>query len=96
MIEAAVLAFPQRPDDRLRLALHRLEEALAEQGQAVSAWRRSLAELAEATGRLQGSMGTYRGEVDAVAEAVRHADAEARRLERAANALLQAGTSPPG
>lgn len=88
MADGVVLAFPRRPDDRLRLALLRLEEALAEQRQAVAAWRSSLADLTEATGRLDRSLLGYGAELDSVAEAVRHADTEARRLEETADALL--------
>jgi len=85
---AALLVFPQRPDDRLRLALRRLDAALAEQRQAVAAWREGIAELAAAATSLDASVAAFRSELDGVAQAVRHAGEEARQLERTADGML--------
>jgi hypothetical protein len=90
--EAILVTFPQRPDDRLRLALRRLDEALAEQKQAVAAWRAGLSELASVASGLDGAVTAFRTTLDGVAESVRHAGDEARRLERTADAMLAAAT----
>lgn len=87
MRDATILPFPARAEDRLRVALRRLDEALNAQRAAVGAWRGELAELAVATGDLGQSLESFRDGLDDLALAVRDADAEARRLERTAAAL---------
>ncbi len=87
--EAVLFAFPARPEDRLRLALRRLEESLEEQRQAVAAWRESLAALKTATGDLGGSLESFQGELAGTAAAVRAVGDEARRLEVTADAMLE-------
>lgn len=82
MHQIAILAFPRRPEDRLRLALRRLDEALAGQREAVRAWRGELGGLAHATVALNDSLGSFQDALDEVAKDARHADAEARRLTR--------------
>jgi len=84
MLDAIILDFPGRPEDRLRIALRRLDEALDAQRAALGAWRGELDELAAATDGLEGSLASFRDGLDTLAVAVRDADAEARRLERTA------------
>ncbi len=84
MRDATILSFPVRAEDRLRVALRRLDEALDAQRAALGAWRGELAELAVATEDLGQSLETFRDGLDDLASAVRDADAEARRLERTA------------
>ena len=55
---APLLTFPQTPQDRLRLALRRLETALATQAGAIAQFRENLAALKDATSglaQLQGA-----------------------------------------
>jgi hypothetical protein len=60
MTDAAhLIAFPQKPEDRLRVALRSLEAALDEQAEAVRTFRASLAELADAVGGLETGLGEY-------------------------------------
>ena len=88
MSDAAILVFPARPEDRLRLAFRRLDEALAEQRAAVGAWRREIGGLAEATSRLGGSLHAFRDNLQALAETTRQAEEQAKRLDRTADAML--------
>ena len=84
MSQSALISFPQRPEDRLRLALRQLEEALAAQSRAVSAWRSEIGALSTATERLDGSLTRYRDGLDGLAQAAAVARQEAQRLERTA------------
>lgn len=84
---AAVVVFPERPENRLRLALHRLDEALAEQSVAVAALRAGLRELDGAVTGLDRGLGEYSAALaDAARETVKAEDA-ARSLERTAASL---------
>lgn len=87
---AALLAFPDRSEDRLRLALRRLVAALEAQSAAVAGWRRELDGLAGAVGGLQASMSRYRGALDGTAAGLARAGEEARGLERTAEAWVAA------
>ena len=60
MSDATIISFPARDEDRLRHALRRLDEALAEQREAVGAWRGELSSLATVTARLDGSLAAFR------------------------------------
>lgn len=84
---ATPLPFPQSPEDRLRLALRRLEAALAEQAAAVAGFRAGLASLREATGGLSIQVSRYHEALGETAEKLRHAHGAARALERTAEAL---------
>lgn len=94
MSEGEILTFPERPEDRLRLALRRLDEALAEQHEAVSAWRGELSGLAQATARLDGSLQDFRGNLQTLASAARLVDDEVGRLGRTARAMETLGHRP--
>ena len=88
MPDATLIAFPRRPEDRLRLALHRLDEALAAQREAVAGWRAEIGALAGATAGLGANLGGFRGDLSRVAETVGAARAQALRLNRRAEAML--------
>ena len=89
MTDADILAFPARPEDRLRLALRRLDDALTEQREAVSAWRQELGGLAEATARLDGSMRHFRGNLASLATVAQEVDTEVKRLGETADLLAR-------
>lgn len=86
-----VLAFPLRDDDRLRLALRRLEAAFEEQSYAFAEWRAALATLdgamvglREGVLRYQAGLAATSAELDRAREAARALDATAdMMLERA-------------
>ncbi|HWL81500.1 MAG TPA: hypothetical protein VNR89_11135 [Roseomonas sp.] len=84
---AALLAFPQNPEDRLRLALRRLDTALAEQAAAVAQFRTSLSDLRTAVGGLAGQVQNYRGALNDTAAKLRHTHETALELERTADRM---------
>ncbi|RAI60261.1 hypothetical protein [Roseicella frigidaeris] len=93
MTEARIIAFPSRPDDRLRLALRSLEAALQTQDAEVAAWRAALREFAGSVRGLDHSVARYRAELEAAGATAAAAGEEARALERRASAWLG---QPPG
>jgi hypothetical protein len=89
--EHVVLAFPQQDPARLRLALRRLEGALAEQAAAMALFRAAVGELRDSVQRLESGVGGFRSGLD---DAARHC-ASAREAAQAAvrqAALLEAAT----
>jgi ABC-type transporter Mla subunit MlaD len=89
MTDPTIIAFPERAEDRLRHALRRLDEALAEQRAAVGAWRGELGQLAEATARLDGSLRGFRDNLQHLAVAARDVDQEVKRLDRTADLMMR-------
>ena len=89
MSDATIFSFPERGEDRLRLALRRLDEALAEQREAVGAWRGELGSLADVTARLDGSLAAFRNNMQHLAIAAQELDHEAARLSRTADLMQQ-------
>jgi ABC-type transporter Mla subunit MlaD len=87
---AAILAFPERDDDRLRRALRGLVAALAAQSEAVAGLRSELQNLSGAVDGLEGSLVDYRAELGTTGAALRQAAAGAQQLERSADGLLAA------
>lgn len=87
--EAVPLPFPNRPADRLRLAMRRLDQAFEEQQRAVAVWRAHLADLTHVNRSLGASLTAYRGGLDDMARAVREVGEEARTLEGTAEAALR-------
>ena len=85
-----LLAFPKRPEDRLRLSLRSLDAALAEQRQAVAGLRAELASLSGALSGLDGSLRTYHDALGRTASDLAEAGAKARELEVTADAMLAA------
>jgi uncharacterized protein YukE len=90
LTSAVVLAFPARPDDRLRHALRSLEAALAEQSAAVAGLRAELGGLSGAVSALESSMTGYAGVLDQTAAAVAGAGQAARALDATADGMLRA------
>ncbi|MDJ0391568.1 hypothetical protein QMO56_26035 [Roseomonas sp. E05] len=84
---AALLAFPQNPEDRLRLALRRLDAALSEQAAAVAQFRANLSDLRTAVGGLAGQVQNYRAALDDTASKVQHTHQAALELERTADRM---------
>lgn len=83
----AILAFPQAPGDRLRLALRRLDDALAEQAAAVAEFRAGIGALRQATQDLAGSLGQYRVQLDTTQAQVTQANLAARQLQETARQM---------
>lgn len=82
-----ILAFPRTPADRLRLALRRLDEAVAEQARAVAEFRAGIGALRQATQSLSGSLGEYRAALDGTATQVSAANRAARQLQDTARKM---------
>ena len=89
---AAILAFPAKPEDRLRRALRSLETALEEQAQAVAGLRHELGALSGAVEGLGGSLQAYSHGLAETQEALAMAGDQARQLEATADAMLAAAT----
>lgn len=85
----AILSFPQAPQDRMRLAMRRLQDALAEQAVAIQAFREEIARLRQAATGLEGSLSGYNAALNGVKVELVHAKAAARTLEQTA-AQMQA------
>lgn len=84
---AAIIAFPQKPEDRLRVALRDLEAALDEQAMAFQEFRVNLAVLGGAVGGLERSLEGYRGTLDALATDSANAHAVAMQAVQRAEKL---------
>ncbi len=84
-----VIVFPNKPEDRLRVALRELENALSEQAIAFQEFRLNMAVLGTAVGGLERSLEGYRGTLDAVALDVAEAHHMARQAETHADMLLR-------
>lgn len=85
---AAILPFPEKPEDRLRRALRALDAALAEQAAAVAGLRQELGALSGAVGSLGGSLEAYAGGLAKTQVALAEAGAQARQLEATADLML--------
>lgn len=75
-----VVGFPQRPEDRLRLAMRRLDEALAEQREAIATFRSNLGELSKAVSGVKDGLDSYQGSLSDLAVGVDRLGTEARAL----------------
>jgi septal ring factor EnvC (AmiA/AmiB activator) len=82
-----VALFPQRPEDRLRLALHRLNEAIAEQSDATAGLRAAIGDLSTTMARLGQSVAGYRGALDSTAAEIERALAASRTLQATADRM---------
>lgn len=85
---AAVAMFPQRPEDRLRLALRRLDEAIGEQSQATAGLREAIGDLSRTMSRLGETVSGYRGALDTTASEIERALGASRRLEATASRMV--------
>jgi chromosome segregation ATPase len=88
---AEVLGFPQRPQDRLRIALHKLDEALRAQARATADFRAAMGELKTKMGDVQTGMLTYRDALDRTASDIDHAVQKAKELRETAQRLVPQG-----
>jgi hypothetical protein len=89
--ESIILAFPQQDPARLRLALRRLEGALAEQAAAMALFRAAVGELRDSVQRLEHGVGGFREGLDDASRRCADARAAADAAVRQA-ALLEAAT----
>jgi hypothetical protein len=87
MSDAAILDFPQRSGDRLRLALRRLDDALSEQRAAVATWRGEFAGLAGMTSRLGEALHRYHTGLDDLSLALRKVGRDVQGLDRVADRI---------
>ncbi len=89
---ATAVADPAAPEARLNRALIGLNEALVVQRAAVAAWRASLGDLTEVTGRLGASLRGYHDNLGGLDARVANLRGEAVKLEAWADGVL----SPEG
>lgn len=82
-----IALFPRRPEDRLRLALRRLDEAVASQSQATAGLRAAIGDLSRTMARLGDSVSGYRHALDMTATEIERALASARRLQATADRM---------
>jgi hypothetical protein len=87
MPDSTVFAFPRNDQDRLRLALRRLEEAVAEQRAALRDFRASLGELRQAATGLEGSLTGYREVLDGTTGSLCQAQDAAQQLHETATRM---------
>lgn len=91
MQDSTVFAFPRNDQDRLRLALRRLEDALAGQRAAMRDFRNNLGELRQATAGLQASLTDYQAKLDGTATGLCQTQAAALRLRDTASRMEALG-----
>jgi len=85
---AMLAAFPARPEDRLRLALRKLDEAIGEQSQATAGLREAIGDLSRTMSRLGQSVTGYRHALGSTAVEIERALDAARRLETTAERMV--------
>jgi chromosome segregation ATPase len=85
--QTVVARFPQRPEDRLRLALRRLDEAVAEQSEATAGLRAAIGDLSRTMNRLGQSVAGYRSALDSTAAEIERALAASRTLQATAGRM---------
>lgn len=86
--QAAVTPFPQRPEDRLRLALRRLDEAVAQQSDATAGLKAAIGDLSRTMTRLGSSVTGYRSALDSTAAEIERALAASRTLKATADRMV--------
>ena len=84
---AGIAIFPQRPEDRLRLALRRLDEAIADQSDATAGLRAAIGDLSSTMARLGQSVSGYRSALDSTAAEIERALAASRTLQATAERM---------
>ena len=92
---AQIIPFPRRPaappdpgQERLRRALAGLDAALANQREAVAAWRGALAELGTVVSGLGTSLRVYQGSLETLGTRVDTLHTQAVQLEQTADLVL--------
>ena len=88
---AEIVAFPQRPQDRLRIALHKLDEALRAQARATADFRNAMGELKTKVGGMQTGMLAYRDALDRTATEIDRAVKKAKELQETARRMAPHG-----
>ena len=88
---AEIVAFPQRPQDRLRIALHKLDEALRAQARATSDFRSAMGELKTKVGGMQDGILAYRDALDRTATQIDRAVKKAKELQDTARRMSPHG-----
>jgi hypothetical protein len=88
---ARLIAFPQTPEQRLRVAIRKLETALEEQATAMAGFRSAIWQLGCAMRGLEERTLDYRRNLDGLAGEVVGASLAARRLEDTADSMLARG-----
>ena len=91
MQDSTIFAFPRSDQDRLRLAVRRLEEAVAEQRAAIRDFRQSLGALREAASSLDGSLSGYQQNLGDAARQLRRAREAALQLHDTVGKMEAAG-----
>jgi uncharacterized coiled-coil protein SlyX len=86
---ADILSFPHKPEDRLRSALRRLDDALVEQKLAFHEFRTNLAALGGAVSTLEDTVHEYQGALAETQKDVARSHDAARRLEATADIWLK-------
>lgn len=84
---AEIVAFPQRPQDRLRIALHKLDEALRAQARATADFRAAMGELKVKVGGMQTGVTAYRDALDRTAAEIDRAVKKAKELQETARRM---------
>lgn len=82
-----IATFPMRAEDRLRLALRRLEDAIGEQSQATAGLRAAIGDLSGTMARLGTGVASYRSALDGTAAEIERALAAARTAQRSTGQL---------
>lgn len=85
--QPSLAVFPLRPEDRLRLALRRLDEAVAEQCEAATSLRAAIGDLSGTMARLGAGVAQYRMALDSTAAEIERALANGRALQATADRM---------
>ena len=85
--QPTLAVFPMRPEDRLRLALRRLDAAVAEQCQAAAGLRAAIGDLSGTMARLGDGVAPYRMALDSTAAEIERALASSRTLQATADRM---------
>ncbi len=88
---AEIVTFAQRPQDRLRIALHKLDEALRAQARATSDFRSAMGDLKSKVGGMQDGMVAYRDALDRTATEIDRAVKKAKELQETARRMAPHG-----
>ena len=88
---AEVVAFPQRPQDRLRIALLKLDDALRAQARATADFRAAMGDLKSKVGGMQTGMQSYRDALDRTASEIDRAVKKAKEFQETARRMAPHG-----
>jgi chromosome segregation ATPase len=88
---AEVVAFPQKPQDRLRIALLKLDDALRAQARATADFRAAMGDLKSRVGGMQAGVQSYRDALDRTASEIDRAVKKAKELQETAQRMVPQG-----